>query len=304
MGGWTSQFKKPLEDRFAEQPHEKNDKIYVDRAAYGYFPMGAFLLLGDRQRNVRWFMDEVTEVKARFPRLQQIHFIGHSNGTYVLASALSKYRTLSVDRIVFAGSVVRRDFPWTNFRGRVKGGVRNYVGSADWVVGLFPKFFELPWLAAINPDLGSAGFNGFEDGNVKDGETQFIRGEHSAALVESNVQSVVDFILEGKVTNVESLLEKEHPWYLDMLSRVCWLVWIAIVLVVLALGWLAIACANGHLLALLTPASGQQSGSLRKLLLAAIGFISGRPRIVPSQARGWVALVTYCVAILYLLNTL
>jgi pimeloyl-ACP methyl ester carboxylesterase len=235
--------------------------------------MGAFLLLNDRQQKVRWFMDQVTELKARFPKLQHIHFIGHSNGTYVLASALQNYRTLRVERVVFAGSVVRRDFPWSQFRGRVKG-VRNYVGSADWVVGFFPKLFELPWLAALNPDLGSAGYDGFEDGFVKDDETQFIRGEHSAALVESNVQSVVDFVLEGKKTDVPALVATEHPRLLDLCSRLCWLVWLVIILMVLALGRLVTL------------------------------FFSGRLVRWSPRGKGRLALAIYCLIVLALLYTL
>ena len=68
-------------------------------------------------------------------------------------------------------------------------------GSADWVVGFFPKLFELPGLSVLNPDLGSAGFTGFLDGRVKDYDTQFIQGGHGAALIHQNVQSIVDFIL-------------------------------------------------------------------------------------------------------------
>src|SRR5262249_32435560 len=108
MDEWTSAFQTPLQDAF-RLSRPGTDKLHVHRASYDFFGMLPFLLWADRQANVRWFMDQFTEIKAAYPNLETVHFIGHSNGTYVLASALEKYKTLNVGRIVFAGSVVRRD---------------------------------------------------------------------------------------------------------------------------------------------------------------------------------------------------
>lgn len=187
MGAWTSEFMHPLQSGFAALHPGTDEKIYVHRAAYGYFSMGSFLLFGDRQKNVRWFMDQVTELRARFPNLKEIHFIGHSNGTEVLTTALATYRTFKVGRVVFAGSVVRRDFEWSRFVGRV-GQVRNYVGSADWVVALFPKLFELRGFRFLNPDLGSAGYNGFEDGFVKGDPVHCRRTQGCARFAEHPIR--------------------------------------------------------------------------------------------------------------------
>ena len=236
MGAWTSEFMHPLQSGFAALHPGTDEKIYVHRAAYGYFSMGSFLLFGDRQKNVRWFMDQVTELRARFPNLKEIHFIGHSNGTEVLTTALATYRTFKVGRVVFAGSVVRRDFEWSRFVGRV-GQVRNYVGSADWVVALFPKLFELPGFRFLNPDLGSAGYNGFEDGFVKNGETQFIVGGHKAALDSRNIRSVVAFILKGERVDVDELIVPKHPPWLEYASHLCWAVWLALFATVGWVGW-------------------------------------------------------------------
>jgi pimeloyl-ACP methyl ester carboxylesterase len=237
IGGWTSQFEAPLKEAY-QQTHPPEDKLYVDRASYGFFAMGPFLLWADRQRNVRWFMDQVTELTARFPNLREIHFIGHSNGTYVLASALEKYKTLKVGKVVLAGSVIRRDYRWSDYSGRV-GKVRNYVGSKDYVVGLFPRLFELSPFNLLNGDIGSAGFNGFEDGSVKAMETQFVRGGHDAALVVENISSIVDFIIHEKKTDIGDLLVCRRPALTTLLSNVCWLVWLVLVLAVLWAGWKA-----------------------------------------------------------------
>jgi len=170
-------------------------------------------------------MDQVTELTARFPNMVEMDFIGHSNGTYILANALQRYATLKVNRVVLAGSVVRRDFHWSEFSGRVAA-VRNYVGACDWVVGLLPRVFEMPLFDRFNPDIGSAGFNGFEDGFTKDLETKFVKGGHAAALQKENIQSIVDFIVDGKKTDPISLHETSHPGFLEFLSNICWLLWI------------------------------------------------------------------------------
>ena len=89
-------------------------RIKIIKSSDGYFAMLPFLLYASRQRNVRWFMDEYTEVLARYPNAKKIDFVGHSNGTYVLADALQqpRYRTLRVHHVAFAGSVVPRDYYW------------------------------------------------------------------------------------------------------------------------------------------------------------------------------------------------
>jgi hypothetical protein len=67
------------------------------------FPLLPFITYRDRQKNVRRFMDEYTENLARFPKAETIDFIGHSNGTYILASALQRYVTMRVRRVYFGG---------------------------------------------------------------------------------------------------------------------------------------------------------------------------------------------------------
>ena len=59
-------------------------------------------------------MDQYTQNLAKYPNSDgRISYIGHSNGTYILASALDRYPSLRVNQIVFAGSVVRTDYDRT-----------------------------------------------------------------------------------------------------------------------------------------------------------------------------------------------
>ena len=67
---------------------------------------------------MRQFMDDYTEKMATFPNpATKVSFIGHSNGTYILASALQNYVTLRIHRASFAGSVVPRSYPWNELIG-------------------------------------------------------------------------------------------------------------------------------------------------------------------------------------------
>ncbi|HWC58235.1 MAG TPA: alpha/beta hydrolase [Verrucomicrobiae bacterium] len=254
MGEWTSNFEAPLQKAYHDT-RPLGDKLHIHRASYGFLAMGPFLIWADRQKNVRWFMDQVTELAARFPNLKEIHFIGHSNGTYVLASALQKYQTLKVGYAVLAGSVIRKDYPWSKFTGRIKQ-VRNYVGSKDLVVGFFPRLFELPFASAINADIGSAGFNGFDDSFGNSMETRFVRGTHAAALVEDNIPSIVEFIIHGRKIDIETVLTRDRPSALQLLSNACWIVWLGLLGLIVSvagfLAWIAIVLSH-HLTWLPTP---------------------------------------------------
>ncbi len=133
-GRWSAPFRKALEG-------VPNTVVISPR--YGYFGMGPFLFGSEREKFVKWFMDEVTEAKALYPKATRFDFVGHSNGTYLLARALQQYESLELSTVVFAGSVVNRGYEWNVYKeqGRVKN-ILNIKGDRDWVVALFPELFE------------------------------------------------------------------------------------------------------------------------------------------------------------------
>lgn len=239
MAAWTSQFESPLQAAYQSKHPTGGSKIQVTWPSYGYFGMGPFLLWADRQKNVRWFMDEFTEMKARYPKLRKIHFIGHSNGTYVLARALQNYKTLKVGNVVFGGCVLRRDFNWDAV-GAQFDRVRNYVGSHDWVVGWFPALFERSPFKFINNDIGSAGFNGFTESKGNAFETRFLNGAHSIALDPRNIESIVEFIVNDAKIDNPALYVKGPTWKMEYSAKFCWLIWLAIIgfFLVLLVAWI------------------------------------------------------------------
>lgn len=199
--------------------------------------MARFLLYRARQRNVRLFMDDYTEALARNPKAE-IHFFGHSNGTYLLAHALKNYATFNVNRVVLAGSVVRRDFPWDEYyeRGRIEK-IRNDVATGDWVVGIFPRFLEI-----LKDDVGSAGHNGFIDNIAQQNSYPgYFEGDHGAAIKDMYHSSIAHFILTGN--NIELKLAEKQNGFVVLLSKLSILVWLIIISMITWIGWLIF----GHL---------------------------------------------------------
>lgn len=246
-GDWTEAVRRAIEARCAQAGIEAR----VVNHKYGYFPMLPFIIYADRQKNVRRFMDEYTENLARYPNAGTVDFVGHSNGTYILASVLANYAAPRVRRVFFAGSVVPKHYPWRKLveAGRVQQ-VVNVVATADWVVAIFPKLFEQiadwcgrqpvkGWL-----DIGAAGFRGFLDAGSASGavmDLKFAEGQHSTGVevsVPAKLSAIVGFVVDGDTTGLTSYeaAKSQNP-VLNVVSNVSYLVWALILSIATGLGW-------------------------------------------------------------------
>ena len=241
-GDWLERFRNQLE---AAEPG-----IKAITSEYGYFPMARFLLFHERDKNVRWFVDQYTEALALYPQAKKISFIGHSNGTYLLARALDRYYPMKFHRVYFAGSVVHANYPWDSYVGealRVQD-FRNDIAIDDWVVAWFPKLYQL-----INPNydpeadnffnLGSGGFNGFTNLSGKK-HVKFVSGGHSGALQDKHIPSIVKFISQDTVppinaeTEVDDNSRNVSSSTLGVTSNIAWLIWLVLLAAVSGLGYL------------------------------------------------------------------
>ena len=215
-GFWTQKIARAI-----KREGKVSNKYFLSfTGSYGYFAMVPFLLRWVRKWKAAWLMDQYVEVKAQFPDAE-FSFVGHSNGTYLLASVLQDYPAAKFGRVVFAGSVVRRDFDWGTYleapSPRVTE-VLNYVATRDWVVAIFPKGFQiLKWIF----DLGSAGHDGFDayreqtpglsgflsklyrKPKVRPGvrlrEARCIVGTHSAGIAETQWDDIARFVVSGEM---------------------------------------------------------------------------------------------------------
>lgn len=204
--------------RIAERIRQTDGALKVFRGwtpSYGYFAMMPFLLPWIRRQKVEWFMDQYVSAKAQYPKAEDFHYVGHSNGTFLAAGALADYPALKLGRVYFAGSVVRRDYDWNKVlaRGAISQFL-NVMASRDWVVALLPKSVE--YLKDV--DLGGAGFDGFEQANSTPDIRQlskFAKGGHGAGVSEKYWQMIADFIVAGTIPSEgdqEGLVPHQSNW--------------------------------------------------------------------------------------------
>lgn len=225
--------------------------------SYGYFSMWDFVRPGGRDQATSWFMERYADVKSHFPHAK-ISFVGHSNGTYIAAHALALCSAIRFENVVFAGSVVRRDFRWARFPGRVRH-ILNYVGSADRVVAFLPAVFELLRLRWL--DVGGAGAFGFREAepppaiakrllglpadDVELSEVRFVRGGHGAAIAEEFWPEIAGFVLLGIPPNRPPATRMEKTQLLFRWAPVLTAIGITIAAVLLTLPLTVVATATG-----------------------------------------------------------
>jgi len=221
-GYWTRKIARRVQ-RFAQL--SKSGRIIVsETSSYGYFPMLSFLTPGKRQEKVEWLMDRYTEARAKYPEAN-FHFIGHSNGTYLLAKALKDYSAVQFKQVVFAGSVVQRDYKWHEMIPDRVHSVLNFMATADWVVAFFPKALQSVGIQ----DLGSAGHDGFDDAEVLEPPQMYIIGGHSAALQEAMWDSIAEFTITGHFQPPPAALQsKEQAKWVSIPAQIAPLLWLAI----------------------------------------------------------------------------
>ncbi|VTR66251.1 conserved membrane hypothetical protein [Desulfosarcina cetonica] len=268
LGEWAAAFEQELQKQYQElQPPGSTNKLAVASARYGYFGMGPFLLRPVREKYVKWLMDEFTETLARYPNAKQVHFVGHSNGTYLMATALERYSSLNIGRVVFGGSVVRQDYRWCKVlkhRNMWLGGnqapqeqearlrVVNYTAVDDWVVALFPRFFEPPVpMFLLRNDIGSAGFNGFSKDIPQVVNVRGLTGGHAAFL--GRIPEIATFILKGKLDTEPVLASDNNRGWGDnvitMLSDwgsrwgTWFVVWPILAFIIVIVGWHVVTAA-------------------------------------------------------------
>jgi len=79
-------------------------KFATETSTYGYFAMLPFILSLERKKKVEWLMDQYTENLALYPNAV-FSFMGHSNGTYLLARALKDYPACAFRRQCGSGQL-------------------------------------------------------------------------------------------------------------------------------------------------------------------------------------------------------
>ena len=161
---------------------------------YRYFPMLDFALPWLRARKVRWLQDQYSTLLARYPRAR-FNFVGHSNGTYLLGHSLEQVPAMTFDRVTLAGSVLPREYDWNRrfMLGQVRE-VANHRAARDLPVAIFCNLLR----AFGMKDVGTAGFDGFDQSREEIKEVYYYAGGHSSALTHDNLRPLADFTLTGE----------------------------------------------------------------------------------------------------------
>jgi formylglycine-generating enzyme required for sulfatase activity/pimeloyl-ACP methyl ester carboxylesterase len=119
---------------------ELSDAGFPNRAIdYDNFRALQLIYPPSRRKKIEWFREMYAQI-CRERGIERPSVVAHSFGTYLVARAIQIYG-LKFDRVIFCGSIVRRDFPWTEVfkKGHVRA-VLNDFGGLDvwaWVVKYF-----------------------------------------------------------------------------------------------------------------------------------------------------------------------
>lgn len=162
---------------------------------------------GRRKKNIEWFQDKYSYYFSRYPDAD-FHFIGHSNGTYILGESLKKVSGMRFKRVYLAGSVLPCDYPWVkrfDYDNQLEH-LRNDRSSLDWPVGILCS-----GLRGIGMrDIGTGGFDGFYWDEERTQEVFYYKGGHGKPLEEGNLDNIIDYILTGNGAPLpDSLMPKK-----------------------------------------------------------------------------------------------
>jgi pimeloyl-ACP methyl ester carboxylesterase len=122
---------------------------------YGYFDTFSFLNPRKHEEQVTWLRREYERVVAE-SGVKRPSIIAHSFGTYLTAEMLSRYAEVKLDKIIFTGSIVPRDYDWIARleADQVLGVHNDYATEDPW-----PLVAScIPWLKA-----GASGRTGFKE---------------------------------------------------------------------------------------------------------------------------------------------
>lgn len=276
-GFWAKRISREIKTLYRATHHgDKARRLRTVTPSYGFFSMWDFLFPGGRTKALYWFLDKYADIRRLYPGAKKIDMIAHSNGTYLGAQALKECEDVCFRRMVFAGSVVRRDF-WMQSIDRLSQRLEafhSFIGREDLVVALLPGAMETIPLLNKYLNVGGAGAFGFlrlpllgaqEHPPVREptllerlgfgapqrkasgkgprtASQRMIQGDHGAAIQEDCWKTIARFIVEDTISMEEILNanDQDNPHHpLRMVSR-CSASTIVLTLVRVSLGALIV----------------------------------------------------------------
>ncbi|GAA3208306.1 hypothetical protein ACFO1B_18655 [Dactylosporangium siamense] len=228
--GWVREVRQLVEDT--------GTQWRVVTPSYRYFSALAFAFPVTRRRKVRWFLDQYSGEVAQHPTAN-FHFVGHSNGTYLLGRALQTVPAVRFRRVYLAGSVLPATFPWHTYLRDVRrapriGQIRSDRGNRDIPVALLAQGLR----GLRMHDVGNGGFGGFAELDAPPAiQWPFFSGGHGAPLATpERRRNVAAYITTGLADRPDGLVDSDGGLLgrMSRLSPVLLLVLTGLAVVVLA----------------------------------------------------------------------
>lgn len=205
--GWPADVVAALEDAAPD--------LLACSPSYGYLPAFDFAVPPLRRARRRWIRDVYSDLVAKYPTAT-FHYVGHSNGTYLLSKLLETAPGAKFESVFLAGCVLRRDYPWSaaldSGSGAQVGRVLNVRASTDVPVG---------WLCSAlrgigMKDLGTAGLDGFDDENDGLNDPYCVAGGHGTALSITDAPArIAQWVTTGAVVRPPDVHLTDGPraWF-------------------------------------------------------------------------------------------
>jgi alpha-beta hydrolase superfamily lysophospholipase len=168
-------------------------KTKVIMPSYGYFSARRFAIPTLHRKPLRWFQDAYSQALAEHPDAE-ICFVGHSNGTYLVAKSLQRISSMKFTRVFLGGCVLPTSFQWSAIMGQV-GTVVHAFCHSDFVVAFLCSALR----GTGRSDLGTAGFEGFE--TLPSHQYMVEKGHGAGFDSQEDLQNVASFIVHGDLVN-------------------------------------------------------------------------------------------------------
>lgn len=158
----------------------------VESFDYGWYGLFPFLIPPFNHRLVDRFYDWIAMVMKscsavdldKYDRRPSV--VAHSHGSWILGYAMLKHEDLRFDKLIFAGSILPRDFDWATLLARDQVAfVRNECGQKD------------PWPARAGllvAHTGTGGSEGFESFSTAVKNEPFPWFGHSDSLMRQHIE--------------------------------------------------------------------------------------------------------------------
>jgi pimeloyl-ACP methyl ester carboxylesterase len=193
-GDWPTKLEKTL-----------GKEMLVVIPSYGWMSAFNFALPFTRRENLRWFRDRYTYYFARH-RDKDLHFVGHSNGTYLFGQTVKKLPAMEFGRVYLAGSVLPKEYDWrVPVDEKQIERVINVCANHDEPVGFLCRILRFFGMR----DVGVGGFEGF--GDFPDGckQVRHLAGDHGAAFDSEKDLKIVAAYLRGDDDQVETYYDAQ-----------------------------------------------------------------------------------------------